>query len=235
MTLMRRGARLSIREVESPAEPAFPAAHELLRRTFPRSELLTRREWADVMREREAGLWSDLNWHLLVAIRGDQVAGTASGSYVGSANIGMVGYIAVLPKERGRGLGRHLRQTLREAFDADARRIQGRELTAIVGEVKPDNPWLRHIVRHNRAVALDFPYYQPSVALLRRPVPLVLYYQPLTEARKSLPAVEVRQLVYTIWRSVYRVRKPLVDRVFRQMMRALNERKRIGQLKLPEE
>jgi hypothetical protein len=47
--------------------------------------------------------------------------------------------------------------------------------------------------------------------------------------------VEVRQLVYTIWRSVYRVRKPLVYRVFRQMMRALNERKRIGQLKLPEE
>jgi len=140
----------------------------------------------------------------------------------------------VPPTERGRGVGRHLRQALREAFEADARRIQGKGLTAIIGEVKPDNPWLRHIVRHNHAVALEFPYYQPSVAWLRRPVPLVLYYQPLTEARQSLPATEVRRLVYTIWRQVYRVRKPLVYKAFRLMMQGLSGRKRIGQMELPE-
>jgi GNAT superfamily N-acetyltransferase len=233
MSEPRSRARLSIREVESDRDPAFRAAHALLRRTFPRAELLSRREWADVMRERNQGLWTDLNWHLLVASRQDQVVGTASGSYVGNRNVGMVGYIAVRPAERGRGVGQRLRRALHDAFEEDASRVHGRRLAAIIGEVRPDNPWLRHIVRHDGAIALDFPYYQPSVAWLRRPVPLVLYYQPLGEARRSLATTEVRRLVYTIWRRVYRVGKPLSSGVFRRMMRALTGRQRVGQLELP--
>ena len=232
MILPRLRPRLTIREVESAEDPGFKAAHTLLTRTFPRRELLSRGEWADVMRERNAGLWTDLNWHLLVAIRRDRVVGTASGSYVGNRNAGMVGYIAVLPAERGHGVGQRLRRALHEAFEADARRVHGRRLTAIIGEVRPDNPWLRHIVRHNGAIALDFPYHQPPVAWLRRAVPLVLYYQPLGRERRSLRASEVRQLVYTIWRRVYRVGKPLSSKVFRRMMGALSGRKRVGQLEL---
>lgn len=234
MTDSKSRARLRIREVESTTDPAFKAAYALLRRTFPRAELLSRREWAEVMRERSAGLWTDLNWHLLVATRHDRLVGTASGSYVGNRNVGMVGYIAVLPSERGRGVGQRLRRALHRAFEADARRIRGRRLAAIVGEVRPDNPWLRHIVRHNGAIALDFPYYQPSVAWLRPAVQLVLYYQPLGSFRQSLPTTEVRQLVYTIWRRVYRVARPLSHRPFRRMMRALSGRQRIGQLKFPQ-
>lgn len=226
-------APLAIREIESARQPAFRAAYELLRRTFPRRERLSRSEWAEVLHERSAGLWTDLNWHLLVATRHGRVVGTASGSYVGNVNIGMVGYVVVVPSQRGHGVGQRLRHALREALEQDAQRVRGRRLTALVGEVRPDNPWLRHIVRQEGAIALDFPYHQPSVSWLRRAVPLVLYYQPLVDARRSLPASEVRRLVYTLWRRVYRVAKPLSSKVFRHMTRALHGRRRIGHMELP--
>ena len=101
-----------------------------------------------------------------------------------------------------------------------------------MGEVRVDNPWLRSIVRHEGAIALDFPYYQPSVRWLHSSVQLVLYYQPLLLPRRSLPAADVRRLVYTIWRRMYRVARPLSSKPFRRMLEALEGRERVGQMKL---
>lgn len=224
--------RVRVRPVRDAADPALVAAHRLFRAEFEEAELVELKDWRNLLRERSAGLWTDLDWHLLVAERAGRVIAAGTGMYLGNVNVGIIGYIAVLPGARSRGLGPRLRAALRRAFQRDAARIRRRPLDGLVGEVREDNPWLRHLVRRERAIALDFPYFQPSIRG-RRPVPLVLYYQPLTTARRFLPAAFVRRLLYTMWRRPYRVAHPLSRRAFRTMMRALDGRGRIGQRELP--
>ena len=229
MPKQARPAGARIREIRSATDPAFGHAYRLLTRIFPRAELLPKRDWIDVMRERDEGLWTDLNWHLLVAERGGKTVGAASGSYVGNVNVGIIGYIAVRREARAARVGPRLRQRLCAAFRRDARRMRRRPLDGIVGEVRADNPWLRQLVRATGAIALDFPYYQPSLAGRGLPVPLVLYYQPLRRRRRWLSGAEVRRLLYTMWRRPYRIAKPLSRPAFRRMMRHLAGRRRIGQ------
>jgi hypothetical protein len=224
--------RVSIREIRSADDPAFRKAFKLLRSAFTRVEMLPMRDWRTAMREREAGLWTDLDWHLLVAERGSTVLGAASGSYLGNVNIGVIGYIALRPGDRSSGLGPRLRRRLRQQFERDALRITGRPLMAIVGEVTEDNPWLRHLVRREGAIALDFPYFQPSRGTKRPAIPLVLYYQPVQRRRTFLGALELRRLLYTLWRRWYRVPDPLRKPEFRKMLKSLEGRRRVGQREL---
>jgi GNAT superfamily N-acetyltransferase len=228
-----RWRAVRVREIRAADDPAFLAAHRLLRRMFPRRELLPMREWAGTLLERRHRLWTDLSWHLLVAERRNEVLGATSGSYLGNVNVGLVGYVAVATTARGHGLGHRLRQRLRHALERDARRVRGHPLKALVGEVRLDNPWLRHVVREEGALALDFPYLQPSLGRRHPPVPLVLYYQPLHTHRRSLSATEVRRLLYTIWRRGYRIGRPLSRPAFTRMLNALAGRSRVGQLALP--
>jgi len=225
--------RVRIREIQSADDAAFDRAYKLLHDAFPRSELLPRREWVYLMTERALGLWTDINWHLIVAERGRQVVGAASGSYVGNLNVGLIGYIALNPGSRSGGVGPRLRSKLRSCFERDARHIERGPLKALVGEVHLSNPWLGHLVRREGAIALDFPYYQPSLRGRRHPVPMVLYYQPLDRPRSWLAASELRKLLYTLWRRPYRISKPLTRSAFRRMLRALEGRRRIGQRDLP--
>lgn len=225
---------VAIREVLSERDPALYGAHRLLRRLFEPSELLPRSAWVEVLRERSLGLWTDTAWHLLVAEQGGRVVGLASGNYVGSLNVGLVGYVAVAPRARAQGLGSLLRRRLRARFERDARRLRQRPLEAIVGEVRADNPWLRHLVAHELVVALDFPYHQPSLRPKGRAVPLVLYYHPLRRRRRSLSAAEVRRLLYGIWRRPYRISRPLSRATFEKMIAALDGRPRVRGLTLEE-
>lgn len=223
---------LRIREIDSARDPAFGKAYAILRRVFPPSELLPRRDWVQLLEERGRGLWTDTSWHLFVAEADGKVVGAASGSFVGSLNIGVIGYIAVHADARSRGLGPRLRRRLRSAFERDARRIRDQPLKAMVGEVHADNPWLRHLVRQAGAIALDFDYYQPSLHAERAPVPLVLYYEPLDKPRKWLPVAEVRKLLFALWRRPYRISRPLSRSAFRRMLRQLEGRQRIGSRRL---
>jgi len=228
-----RSTRLRIRELTSGRDPAFAAAYRLLKRTFPAAELLPRKDWEVVMRESEADLWTDINWHLFVAESGGRVVGSASGSYLGNVNVGVIGYIAVDAAMRSAGLGPRLRRKLVDAFETDAHDVLGEPLLAVAGEVEEDNPWLRHLVKHLRAIPLDFPYQQPALGIAPAAVPLVLYWQPISDHRRSLPASEVRRLLYTIWRRMYRVGAPLERAPFRKMMRSLQGRRLIGSRDLP--
>lgn len=220
--------RLRIREIRAETDPAFRGAYRLLARHFPRAERMPPSAWTHVMRERNAGVWTDLNWHLFVAEYGGRIVGAASGAYLGNVNVGLVGYVAVTAGARAHGIGPRLRWALRLAFQRDALRLTGKPLEAMVGEVHADNPWLRRLVRGG-AIALDFPYLQPAMRRRAEEVPLVLYYQPLRMARRAIPAAQVRRLLYTIWRRAYRVGKPLAHPAFRRMLRALEGRERIGQ------
>jgi GNAT superfamily N-acetyltransferase len=218
--------------VLSPADPALDHAHRILRREFRPEEVLPRRHWEEVLRERAAELWTDTAWHLLVAEEGGRVVGAASGNYLGSRNVALVGYVVVDPAARSAGLGSRLRRALRLRFERDARRMRGRPLDALVGEVRADNPWLRHLVATDRVIALDFPYLQPSLRGPGRGVPLVLYYHPLTRRRRSLTTAEVRRLLYALWRRLYRIAQPLSRPVFRRMLASLEGRSHVGSLDL---
>ncbi len=54
---MRRAANrdIRIREIEFPPDRALGRAHGLLKRTFPRAELVALPEWRETLRERAAG------------------------------------------------------------------------------------------------------------------------------------------------------------------------------------
>lgn len=234
MTETRARSRIVIREILDENDPAFRAAHALLRASFHRAEMLPLADWRNAMRERQEALWTDVNWHLLAAERNGTLVGACSGSYLGNHNVGVIGYIAVTKTARSSGLGPRMRNALRRRFEADARFAGHDRLRAIVGEVREDNSWLRHLVRREGAIALDFPYFQPSLGGGKGVVPLVMYYQPLDRAMKSLSAARLRRLLYSMWRRAYRVGRPLGDPAFRQMLRSLRGRRRIGQRQLQE-
>lgn len=220
------------REVVRSDDPAIGRVHQLIRRTFPADELVESNEWRDSLREREAGLWSDSRWHLVIAEHRGAVIGVASGTYLGNLNVGVIGYLAVAPGARGMGVGPALRARLRSLFRKDARTIRGKVLEAVVGEVRRDNPWLRALIRSERVLALDFRYFQPRLRPGERPVPLVLYYEGVARARQRLPAATIRMILYSVWRRIYRVRRPLFQPAFRRMLRDLEGRRSIGEVKL---
>ncbi|MEX2154250.1 MAG: GNAT family N-acetyltransferase [Gemmatimonadaceae bacterium] len=225
--------RFRIREIRTADDPAFVAAHAMLRREFHRAEMLPVADWRNALRERAGNLWTDVAWHLLVAEQDGDVMAAASGSYLGNLNTAIIGYIAVVPEARSYGVGPRMRDALRRRFERDARRVRRAPLEAIVGEVREDNPWLRHLVRRGGVLALDFPYYQPSLRASGKPVQLVMYYQPLTRRRRSLSAAALRRLLYSMWRRAYRISRPLDHPEFRRMLRSLNDRRMVGQRPLP--
>lgn len=227
------GDRLRLRELVQAADPGFGHAYALLKRTFPPSELVKVSDFLRTFRERAAGVWTDFLWHVVVGERGQTLLGCATGSYIGSLNVGVIGYLAVTNGLRSRGLGPRLRERLRHAFDVDARRMHGHGVDAIVGEVEAHNPWLARLVRYYDAIPLDLPYYQPPVRPTEPDVPLVLYYQPLRRRVTRLPATEVRRLVYAIWRRAYRITAPLEHLRFQKMLEALEGRRWVGAMELP--
>lgn len=229
----RARGRLTIREVRDPRDPAIRQAYALLARTFPRGERVDLREWTGTLRERALGLLTDLHWHLVVAERGGRVVGIASGNYLGSLNLGVIGYLAIADDVRGHGAGTRLRERLRRAFAADARHVTGRPLAAIVGEVSARNPWLRHLAARRDVLVLDFRYYQPRLRDGDAATPFRFYYQALTRHRARLPTAELRRILYAIWRRVYRIQRPLDQPAFRAMLRSLARRAAVGAATLP--
>jgi GNAT superfamily N-acetyltransferase len=223
--------RPKIREVHHSADPAVAKGHGLIWRTFHKSESVGRGEWLNSLREREAGLLTDLRWHLVVAELAGAVIGVATGTYLGNVNTGVIGYLAVSRAARGTGVGPRLRARLRSLFRRDARQLSGEPLRAIIGEIRRDNPWLRTLMRRDGALALDFGYLQPRLRPGQRSVPLVLYYEALDRVRHGLPAALIRKLLYTLWRRIYRVAQPLSHVAFRRMLAELEGRTSIGAIR----
>ena len=220
------------REIVHSTDPAIRRVHNLVRRTFHSNKLVGIHEWRDSLREKEAGLWSDIRWHLVIAELAGRVVGVASGMYLGNINIGVVGYLAVGARARGLGVGSKLRARLRASFHRDARRIAAKPLEAVIGEVRRDNPWLRSLVRNERVLALDFRYLQPKLRPGDKPVSLVLYYEGIARPSRRLASAKLRTILYTTWRRIYRIARPLAHAEFRLMLQDLEGRASIGELRL---
>lgn len=232
MVLSRSYSRTRIREVVKPDDPALPRAYALLKDTFSRNERVSQREWHDSLEERASNVWTDVAWHLLVAERGKDVVGVASGNYLGNINLGIVGYLATVPHVRVRGLGTRLRHALINRFEDDAVRIARKPLAGLIGEVKESNPWLGRLARRG-VLLLDFPYLQPRLRFFDRASPFVLYYEAVHQPRSRIPAAELRRVLYTLWRRVYRISRPLSRPEFRAMLKSLDGKRSIGARRLP--
>ena len=228
-------ARTRIREVVTPDDPAISGAYRLLKRAFSGNERVPERAWRDSLEERANRVWTDIAWHLLVAERGDEVIGFASGNYLGNVNLGVVGYLAIEHGTRARGLGTRLRQKLIGAFEADAKRIAHKPLAGLIGEVKATNPWLSRLARRPEVLLLDFPYLQPRLRLFDRASSYVLYYEAVHRPLRRFPTTELRQILYTLWRRVYRISRPLARPEFRAMLQSLGERRSVGPRLVPNE
>lgn len=222
----------TIREIVDPGDPALRPAYALLTRTFHRSERVALREWIGSLRERASGLTSDVAWHLLVAEHRGKVVGLASGTYLGNVNLGVIGYLAMSPAVRSKGIGTRLRARLRQRFARDAERLAGRPLAAIIGEVSETNPWLRTLSGRPAVLVLDFPYYQPRLSDDDDPSPFLLYYESMGAPRTRLAVGELKRILYTVWRRIYRVSRPLDRPAFRLMLRSLNGRRTVGRRRL---
>lgn len=234
----RRPARTAkpgvrIREMLDAKDPALKRAYALLRQSFHRSERVLLREWISSLQEKREGLLTDLDWHLFVAERAGDVVGLVSGTYLGNVNLGVIGYLASAPAVRSLGLGTRLRARLLAAFERDARRINDKPLDGVLGEVTADNPWLRALAWRPNVLVLDFPYFQPKLFAEDEPTPFRLYYDSLDRVRRRIPVGELRRILYTVFRRVYRVRRPLGRPAFRAMLRALAHRRWIGPYRFP--
>lgn len=225
--------RLTIREILTADDPSLRPAYRLLTRSFSREERVDRAEWLATIREGAAGMWSDYAWHLFVAESDGEVVGLVTGTYLGDVKLGVIGYLAIAPDFRSAGAGTRLRHRLRTAFERDAGRLGRGHLHGIVGEVSPDNPWLRALSRRPQVILLDLPYYQPSLRTDDAPSPFVLYYESMLGPRSYLAAAEVRRILFAMWRRAYRIPRPTQRPAFRLMMRALEGRRRIGRRPFP--
>lgn len=200
-------------------EPLVEDALALIEASFTMDERQPLDEIRMAIEEMRRGLLSQHEFHLLVAVDTDRnVVAVTCGVYMEGVNAGFVDYLAVRPEARGTGTGSRLRTALVEAFREDARRWGEEELAWVLGEVEKTNPWLRRITESGDAIPFDFSYIQPRLSADRRPVPLVLYREPIGDRRESLPTESVCQLLYAIYRRVYRIGFPLRLDGFRAML-----------------
>ena len=223
---------IRIREIVDVDDVAVRPAYRLLTQGFAREERVTLEEWLGTLREKTACLMTDIDWHLFVAEKDDVVVGLASGMYLGNVNLGVIGYLAMVPEVRSLGIGTRLRTRLRRQFERDAIRIAGEPLKGIIGEVSLDNRWLRTLSLRPEVLVLDFKYYQPSLYEGDSPSQFALYYEALQRPRSRIPVSELRRILYTVWRRIYRISRPLDDAAFRAILRSFGTRRAVGRLKL---
>jgi GNAT superfamily N-acetyltransferase len=209
--------------------PLADAALALIEETFAPADRQPADELRSEIAERRLGMFSNYNSHLLAALCGgdDDPACTISGAYLGGVNAGIVLYLAVRRRYRGRRIARLLRPALVEAFRADARAAGHDDLAWVLGEVRATSPWLRRLVRSRGAIPFDLDYYHPGM----RPgaaEPYRLYRQPMADHRRELSAAHTRRILYAIYRRAYRVRYPLQREGFQAMLQQLEGRRTVG-------
>lgn len=216
-------------EITDEREPLAERALGLISASFPPDDRHPMSELRSELAEKRLGLLDPFGYHLLARIdEQGRVSAAAAGVYLAGVNAGFVTYLAVSPEFRGQRLGRVIRAHLVEEFRADAQRAGRKELGWVMGEVRIDSLWLRSLVRNGGAVPFDLTYYHPGMVPGVSADRYALYREPHGDRRRVLPAVEVRQIIYAVWRRAYRVSYPLERGAFRSMIADLEAKETVG-------
>lgn len=181
------------------------------------------------LEETRRGVARGGGYHLLAMLASgeEDPLAAAAGVYLQAVNAGFISYLAVREDQRGRGLGRELREQLLQTFQTQARRERGEELAYALGEVERDSAWLRMLVREGRVMVLDVPYFHPWMSRHKEGY-YALYREPLADRRRELPSEEVARVIEAIWRRAYRIRSPLQRDTYQYMMQQLEGRETVG-------
>jgi GNAT superfamily N-acetyltransferase len=206
------------------SSPLTEGALALIESTFDRPERQGIAQLRSEVEEKRLGLLYSYDFHLFgVADAEDHVLGTIVGAYLESVNCGFVTYLAVTPDARGDGIGEQLRARLVAAFRENARDAGYDDLDFVLGEVRSASPWLQKLI-DGGAIPFAIDYHHPGMTPGAGQPAYTLYREPISGTREELSPQQVRRMLYSIYRRVYRVRYPLERPGFRVMIDELAER-----------
>jgi len=192
------------------------------------------------LRLKAEGWYGDNSYHILLAVDGDRPVACSISDYLARPNAGVIEFLLVDPRQRGRGVGRRLLDATEDLLQADARRAGPEGLTCIAIEM--NDPYRFDPARDNmdpfvRARlwsrwgygALGFSYVQPALSADQAPVnDLILGAKPLQPClRHGFPPALVRDIVAGYLRWAMRIDDPACDPTFQRMAADLAARRRV--------
>ncbi len=209
-------------------EPAFPNPDE-------RESLANMESYLDA---KEQGWYGPNNYHVIVALRGDDILGGTVCDYLAEPNAAMIEYLLVQPDFRASGLGVSLAAEIERLCRADAAEIDGRELDWLVGET--EDPYraattedfdtfvrARIMARANVRI-VDFHYVQPALSEAGASVEnLLLIARPGNGKAEVIRTEVVLSIVAEYFRWAMRIEDPTSNSEYLRMASALDGRRSI--------
>jgi GNAT superfamily N-acetyltransferase len=187
------------------------------------------------------GWYGKNNYHIVVAEIDGVPVGGAVIDYLAKPNVGVIEFLFLGKRHRGKGLGHALLKSTIRLLRADARERTGRPLAAIVAEMndpfrRPDtpdklDPFERSVIWGRWGFGrLGFRYVQPALSPRQKPVQcLVLIARMLARPHAaSVPADWVRDIVAEYMRWAMRIDAPHRNAQYREMAAFLAARRRVS-------
>jgi GNAT superfamily N-acetyltransferase len=202
---------------------------------------------------REEGWYGRNNYHILVATAEDgRPVAAAILDYLEEANAGMLEFLVVARRERGRGLGKWLLDASEAVLERDAREKTGRSLDWIAGEM--EDPFLVPPIPLSEAepgqldpVArarvwsrwgyrrLRFPYIQPALSSEQNAVENLLLIGKLQRSdylTQGVPSSVVKSVLHGYMRWAMRIENPEDQTEYRRMAEWLEPHERVASVRL---
>jgi GNAT superfamily N-acetyltransferase len=187
------------------------------------------------LRLKGVGFYGPNNYHIVVASVAGEWVGGAVIDYLAVPNVGIIEFLFINAQRRGHGLGKALLDHVGRLLEQDARASLGRRLAAIVAEM--NDPYRRPEAADNldpfgRAAIwgkwgyckIDFPYVQPALSRMQRPVRcLALIMRPLQRRPpRDVAADWVQSIVGEYMRWAMRIPRLSGNREYRAMAQHLS-------------
>ena len=156
---------------------------------------------------------------LLVAKKGNVLAGVMLGNYLTKLNAGMVVYAGVRSDQRGNGFYSEMRHKLIEEFHAQSYAHEKMGVDFVISELTDTSLLLGKYLHEWGGFVVDCEYLQPAVQGLQETV-LNLVIQPINIGRNEIEH-NMEDILSEIYREVYRIDRLDTDYQFQSMIHSL--------------
>jgi len=218
---------LVLQELTSDKSPRLGAVFAMYEREFPLGERESRtavRHW--LHRKARNSLYPN-DYHVLVATTRDnrRIVAFAFFHYLADINAGFLGYMAVRPEFRNRGIGSWLFGQVKQrlALDAAERGLDVPDGVFMELEVPTAMPAVDARLRFWRdlnTLPLQIGWRYPRLQRRSEPATMYLAFSPMRTTARRIPTQRVRKAVVSIYRSVYGKRKANAD--LRSVLRSID-------------